>query len=499
MATGTAENKPTEDDIDFDPDFSITSNVVAVLEDKGRPPKVVEQLFTLRAHYHPKSSVLFRLFPVTDSASTRITHCLQIKAGDIKSLEKEVYGTANRQIPPPPWFGAVSSLLSGMKSVACLQFQLHSPSNVDLIKQADFSTENTPGEPVPDTWASLESLATASLFSLCFRHDLMTNKKFKKYQWAIGEYPNLAEERKKAYECMVDVRRLFHGAGVKVPVPGVDHAPPPTRECCSPPTPGTSSSYGSTLPFDVVPRGSPPPYNACPSEGSSPRAKSGAAAIFATSPRGDCDLPEYGEAERRDDVLDSSKGVLPDGNKDIDIPSTPKRKRLCTTKCTTQTSVKDVRRPEKSQRFVLGNSADESQIWSLIELQSQQIRRQGQQIEELQKTIEGLQRWKKQHEGLLGDLEGTCFQLGERQDDVDDVIGSLSQDVDDLAGKHDELGDQLLDVSDEVRDCVDQIERTVEENIREAVQSSMVKEIEVIVEAEVSKVKRKLWEALRPI
>ncbi|KAF6824711.1 hypothetical protein CMUS01_10123 [Colletotrichum musicola] len=419
MATGSSHDKPTEDDTDFD----ITSNVIAVLGDEGRPPQVAEQLFTLRAQYHPDSSVLFRLFPVTNSTSTRFMHCLQIKAGDIKSLGKGVYGTAKRQTPPPPWFGAVSSLLGGMKSVACLQFQLHSPSNVDLITHSDFNTENMAGDPAPDTWASLESLSTASLFSLCFRHDLITNKTLKKYQWAIREYPNLAAERKKAYECVVDVRRLFHGAGVKVPMPGVDCTPPPTREYCSSPTPSAS-----TLPFDTVPRDSgasphPPPYDACPIEGLSP-----AATPFGNSRGGDYGLWEYDDSEQQGDAVNSCN----------------------------------------------------NQIGILFQSLFQQIKEQGQQIEELQKSNKELQEWRKGHERLLSEVEGSCFQLGQRQDDVDDVIGSLSQDVDDLAGKHDELSGQILDVSDEVRDCMEQIDCTVEESIHRVMQ----KEIEEAVKDE---------------
>ncbi|KAF6802586.1 hypothetical protein CSOJ01_11501 [Colletotrichum sojae] len=464
MATGGSHDKPTEDDTDFD----ITSNVVAVLGDEGRPPQVVEQLFTLRARYHPDSSVLFRLFPVTNSTSTRFMHCLQIKAGDIKSLGKGVYGTAKRQTPPPPWFGAVSSLLGGMKSVACLQFQLHGPRNVDLITHSDFNTENMAGDPAPDTWASLESLSTASLFSLCFRHDLITNKTLKKHQWAIREYPNLAAERKKAYECVVDVCRLFHGAGVKVPVPGVDCTPPPTREYCSSPTPSAS-----TLPFDTVPRDSaasphPPPYDACPIEGLSP-----AATPLGNSPGGDCGLWECDDSEQQGDAVNSCRGVLVHGNEEINIRSPSKRKR--------QHVPEHGRHPEKLQRRLFGIPGD-NQIGILFQSLFQQIKEQGQQIEELQKSNEELQEWRKGHERLLSEVEGSCFQLGQRQDDVDDVIGSLSQDVDDLAGKHDELSGQILDVSDEVRDCMEQIDCTVEESIHRVMQ----KEIEEAVKDEVS-------------
>ncbi|EFQ36496.1 hypothetical protein CGRA01v4_15054 [Colletotrichum graminicola] len=512
MSAESNHDKPSDQDVNFD-----AHDVIAVLEDEGRPPQVIEQHFQLRARYASHASVVFRLFPVTDSTSTMPTSFLQIKAGDIKSLEKEVYGKANPNSPGPAYLDVVRKLLNGMHSVACLRFQLRSRGIIDLIKPSDSSSGNIPVNPVLDTCTSLQSLALTSLFSIYFRHDILRRKTIKKYTWAIAQFPHLTETEKQSYKCMVDVRRLYHGAGGRVHTCD-DHGSPPTRDRLTSPAPGTPASCGSgsTLPFDEVPpcrghRASPPPYDECVGEEQSPGAGSDApAALFATGPEsGCCDPPKYGDTERRDDALDPLQGTLPCGTKDTNIRSVTKRKRPISTMCTITTVATDAPRPEKLQRFLFAN-LDETQMANLHGLQHEQTSLQGQQteqlqesvrqlrktVEELEKRVDRLQRWKEKHKKLHGDLEGTCSQLVERQNDVDTAIDNLSCDVDELGGKHDELGKQMLDVGDEVKDLMEDMGRTAKEDIRKIIDDGVAKAIEEIVEARVNEVKRRITEAL---
>ncbi|KAF0316869.1 hypothetical protein GQ607_015882 [Colletotrichum asianum] len=508
MSTEGSHDKPSGQDFQFD-----ASDVIVVLEEEGRPPEVIEQHFQLRARYSPHASVFFRLFPVIDNASTTTTACVQIKAGDIKSLEKEVYGKVNAANPGPAHVEVVRGLLGGMHSVACLRFKLRSHGTIDLIQPVDSDIDNVPGDRILDTCASLRSLVAASLFSLYFRHDILRRKTFNKYVWAVGQFSLLTEPEKQPYQCMVDARRLYHGAGDKVHVPHGHNRPSPTRDRCSPPAPGTPASCGSgsTLPFDEVPpcrgrRGSPPPYAECVTDGQSPSARSDAASMLDTSPAADCGLPEYGDTKRRDASLDPHLAVPPCGNEAI----RPTSKRKWSIRATTS-SATDAHRPEKLQRSLFVDPDDKSQVAILHDLQ-EQIRQRDQQNEELQKTVDQLrttvgelqksvevmQTWKKKQEELVGDLEGTCSQLTERQDDFDDAVDCLSGDVDELAGKHDELGKQMIDFGDEFQDLMEGVACKAQEEIRKTIEDGMAKQIQEIVEAQVNEVRRRISKALQP-
>ncbi|KAH9225239.1 hypothetical protein K456DRAFT_1418748 [Colletotrichum gloeosporioides 23] len=508
MSTESSHDKPSGQDFKFD-----ASDVIVVLEGEGRPPEVMEQHFQLRARYSPHASVFFRLFPVIDNVSTTTTACVQVKAGDIISLEKEVYGKVNAANPGPAYLEVVRGLLNGMHSVACLRFQLRSHGTIDLIAPADSDVDSAPGHRSLDTCASLRSLAAASLFSLYFRHDILRRKTFNKYVWAVGQFSLLTETEKQPYNCMVDVRRLYHGAGDKVHAPLDHHGPAPARDRCSPPAPATPASCGSgsTLPFDEVPpyrgrRGSPPPYAACVTEGQSPKAGSDAASILDTSPAADCELREYGDTKPRDASLDPHLGAPPCGNEDL----RPTAKRKWSIRATTSPAT-DAPRPEKLQRSLFVDPDDESRIAILHELQ-QQMRQRDQQNEELQNTVdqlratvgelqkrvEVLQTWKKKQEEVVGDLEGTCSHLAERQDDFDDAVDCLSGDVDELAGKHDELGKQMLDVGDEFQDLMEGMVCKAQEKIRKSIEDGIAQQIQEAVEAQVNEVRRKISKALQP-
>ncbi|KAJ0335625.1 hypothetical protein COL154_013686 [Colletotrichum chrysophilum] len=362
-----------------------------------------------------------------------------------------------------------------------------------------------------------ESLTVASLFSLYLRHDILAKAHFGAYLGAIRQFPDLATPVKATYEAMIHASRLYHGDGGKEHTPREYHRGPRStrdRDSSAPGTP-TSCGSGSTLPFDDVPpyRAPPPPYGERVAESQSPRARSDVVDIVAAGPGGDCDLPEYGDTNRRDDVQGPLPGVLSYREEDGDIRSTTKRKRSTTALRTTTTSAADAPRHEKLLRTLLVMANDDSQVASLhaSKQQSPRVRDQhGEELQntveqlrrtvrELQKEVEELQAWKKSHKEAFGDLEGTCCQLEERQDDFDDAVGILSHDVDELGGKHDELGKQLLDVGDEVRDMMDDMKRTAQEEICKTVDDSVAKKIEEIVQSQVNEIKRKICNALQPI
>ncbi|KAK1658018.1 hypothetical protein BDP55DRAFT_520483, partial [Colletotrichum godetiae] len=149
------------DNFDFD-----APEVIAVREDEGQSPEVIEQCFQLRVRYTSVGFVSFRLLPVPYSMPTKTTAWLQIRANCIESLDKMLYDKANTDSPSPPYLEAVRRRLNGMQSVTRLQFQLHRDGHIDLITPVDSDAEDILGEPVLKIGASLMSLATASRFSM---------------------------------------------------------------------------------------------------------------------------------------------------------------------------------------------------------------------------------------------------------------------------------------------------------------------------------------------
>ncbi|KAK1451082.1 hypothetical protein CCUS01_11260 [Colletotrichum cuscutae] len=486
MATGSNDNMPARESIEFD-----ASDVVVVVEDEGRPAEVIEQLFTLRARYWSDASVFFRLFPATDRG------CLQIKAGDIESLGKEVYGKAKPNQTTPPHFKHICDLLDGVQSVTCLRFQLHGNYNIDLIRPYDSNTETTSGDLVPDTCASLKPLAAARLISLYFRHDLLSQKIYKKYKWAIEQFANLTEGQARVYESVVDVSRLYHGAGDKVLISLDDHVHSPTRESSSSPAPGTPSSYGSTLPFDTVPRGSPPPYNACVGEELSSTSGPGAAATLAISSGGGGDLPGYDDTERRDDAPDSSRGVRPCGKEDIDTQRI-KRKRLSyTATCTTTTSATDGSRPEKPSRPSRPHAID--RLMHIVEEQQKDIRRLQQKLEKsdarvaaLAQNVDELEEEVSQLKKKGSDYEERCSQLEYGQAENAETLERHELEIDDIQGTLSTV-DELMLVQEE---CLDGSQKDIE---RDPISPRNIAKRIDKVEDGMNSLKRRLREALETI
>ncbi|KAF4881095.1 hypothetical protein CGCFRS4_v015902 [Colletotrichum fructicola] len=509
---GSCKNLPRSpgQNLNFD-----ATGVIAVREDEGRPPEFISQPFDLRVRYQHPGLVLFHIvISLADSVATKTTVYLQITANQIHSLKKSNHDTTDINSPNrPPFLENVRRQLNGVRMLTRLKFRLHDSQRVKFIVPRSFTTENVSEDPA---FGAAESLAAASLFSLYLRHNILPRECFGAYQGVIRQPPDLANRVGATYDAMSHASRLYHGDGGKEHAPRDDRGPRSTRDRDSPSAPGTPTSCGSgsTLPFDDVPpyRAPPPPYGERMSESQSLRTRSDVADIAAAGLGGDCDLPKYGDTNRRADVQDPLPGVLSCGEEDGDIRSTTKRKRSPTVLRTTAKSAADAPRHEKLARTLFFSANDDSQAASLHATEQQQQPRvrgeysEGLQntveqlrktVRELQKEVEELQAWKKTHQKAFGDLEGTCCQLAERQDDFDDAVGSLSHDVDELGGKHDELGKQLLDVGDEVGDMMDDMKRTAQEEICENIDDSVAKKIEEIIESQVKKIKRKICEALQ--
>ncbi|KAL0764311.1 hypothetical protein CaCOL14_013153 [Colletotrichum acutatum] len=482
------------DDCDFE-----ASNVIAVREDEGQSPEVIKQCFRLRIRYSSPGLVSFRLLVVPDGVSTKTTSWLQIRADCIESLEKMLYDKANTNTPSSPYLEIVRMRLNGMQSVARLQFQLHKDGHIDLVTPIDPDAENTTGgEPVLDTRASLMSLATASRFSVFFRHDILRRKTFLKYKRAIRDFAFLSENDKLAYECMVDVRRLYHGGGGKVHTfCGLRGTGPPVEEHCSSPELATPASCGgSTVPFDDVPpdRGLPPPYDECSSEGQSPETRSGPAVIVAEKSRHDCkrDPPEYGDTGRQKNALESSLDVFPFVNADIYTPGI-KRKRSPTTVHTTTTSMIDAPRPGKLQYPPLADRG--SPLMRALEQQQQHIHDLQQMFRESQKRNEAL-------EARCDELEKRLCELEEGQFENVETVGNLDITLDELQARCDTLEKQVPDVCDEMEDLkkawLEECREELEDKERESFEDRMAKQVRENVEAELNKVRRRVLKALQP-
>ncbi|KAK1638017.1 hypothetical protein BDP81DRAFT_423926 [Colletotrichum phormii] len=496
--------RPTENDFDMptsdldDFDFD-APEVIAVREDEGQSPEVIQQCFQLRVRYASVGFVSFRLLPVPNSMTTKTTAWLQIRANCIESLDKMLYDKANTDSPSPPYLEAVRRRLNGMQSVTRLQFQLHRDGHIDLVTPVDSDAEDILGEPVSKTGAPLMSLATASRFSMYFRHDILRRKTFLKYKRAIRDFPHLTENEKNAYECMVDVRRLYHGAGGQVHRPHGHRDSPSTKELRSSPAPATPASCGSTLPFEDVPqdRSLPPPYDECLSEGRSPKIRSDAAPIVAEWSRcncerdRDCDPQEYGETERRNTALESSQGVLPFGDADIHTKRI-QRKRSGTTVCTT-TSPKDAPRPDKLQRTLFADL--DGPLMRALE-------RQQQQINDLQHIIKESQKRNEELELRCDELEKKCSELEDVQSANVETVENLDIAVDGLQARCDSLEKQMPDVCDEMADLkekwLEECREELEENERKSSEDSKARQIREGVEAEVNQIRRRVLRALQP-
>jgi len=476
-----------------DPEFDFdASNVIAVREDPGQPPEIINQRFHLAIRYSESASVLFRLSCSINSPPTNTIVYLQIRADCIRSLKRTTYENSDTSTPSPPCFETVRQRLDDIHSIARLQFQLHSGSNVQLIVPSSFDIGKLSRDSASDTYGLPKSLAAASLFSLYFRHDILTKKKFKKYNWAIRQFPSLTATEKQRYECMVDEGRLYFGARGKV-LNDKEESLPPAREHCRSPTPATPLSCSSTVPFDTGPhhRGSPPPYIACPGEEYLPRATF--AAVFVKSSGGDRDPPEYGNNEQHD-VLESAEGLLPCGNEATDVYLTPKRKRSFDSG-RIRTSPVEAFRPEKLQRSLLADAGDWGSVKRMFELQQQQIYQIQQSLGESRAQNEVLQRQNKALQRRCDDLEATYLKLEDQQKDIVVSMDNLDVEVDELQARCDTLEKQMPDIGDDMEERKGQIVEEFKKNMGDVIEDAIAK----YVDAEVNEMRRRICEVLQPI
>ncbi|KAK2022073.1 hypothetical protein LX32DRAFT_645837 [Colletotrichum zoysiae] len=461
-------------DVDFNFD---AAGVIAVRED-SEPPEVIGEAFHLSIRYSDSASVLFRLSHSINSASPDTTVYLQIRVDCIESLERTIHDNAHNSTPSPSCFEAVRQRLNGIQSITRLKFKLCGGSNAQLIVPFDFTIGKLSEESVWNTHGSPRSLAAASLFSLYFRHDILTKKKFKKYNWAIGQFPCLPETKKQRYEYMADVDRLYIGARGKV-LKDNGGISTPAREHCTSPTPATPLSCGSTVPFDTGSRrGSPPPY---------------VAAIFAGSPCGDHDPPQYGCTERLHNALDPAEGVLSYGNEDTNAHLAPKRKRTSASGHTTRPSSAEALRPGKLQRSLSADSDDLGRVMCLLERQQRQIDQLQQSLGESRRENEALKR-------RCDDLEGRWSELEHCKDDIVGNIDNLDVEVDELQARCDTLEKQMPDICDDMEERKGQIVEEFRKKMGESIEDAIEAFEDVIakrVDAKVNQVKRKICKALQ--
>ncbi|KAK1990157.1 hypothetical protein LX36DRAFT_593142 [Colletotrichum falcatum] len=484
----------------------VVPQVVAVREDEGRPPEIIPPHFQLRVRQSQQGLVLFSLtICFTDGTSAnKTTIYLQITADSIDSLERTDHSETDTNTQNPHYLQNIYQQLKDMHSITRLQFRLRNGESIQLAVPYDFNPENIHENTTRSIFEWVESLAASSTFSIYFQHNVLKKAVFLKYKEAILPLTSVTEALRKSYKGMRNVKRLYNGRGGKVHIPRHCHrhpchaSSPPSREHCSPPSTATTSSCGSTLPFETVPRPqqeSPPPYDECMNEGQSPRVRSDP-----QSPGGDLSLLNHGDTKRQQNVLYPSLDTLTFGKENTN--TTSKRKRSFAASCSPRTS-----RPSKLPPPPFLDPNDENNAARFlhllelqrqqIEIQRQQIELQREQIEQLQKNIGDLQRWHKELEGRHDELEADCSKLETRQDQADDAIDNLSVDLSELEDKYAEVVHQIPDVCDEFKDLKENVCDTFKEDMCKLIEDSMSKQIVDCVEAQANEVKRRIRQALQ--
>ncbi|KAI8295537.1 hypothetical protein K4K59_004542 [Colletotrichum sp. SAR11_240] len=476
------------------PDY-VLREVVAVREDQGQLPSILPLQFELRVRCSAERLLLFRLaISLAGSAFDKTAETnvyLHITADFLDSLDHTVCDKSDTNARNPSYLDSVRRQLKGTNSIARLRFQLLRGKHIQLAVPKDFIIDELDDDVARSTFENAESLAAASTFSLYLPHNILSSDSVPKYKDAIERSRTLTDALRQGYERMRDVNRLYRGAGGKVHQPhDRPHGWSPRKENSSPLAPGSSPSCGSTLPFDDVSRGSPPPYNGSLGGEQSPTTKSNAAAILAANPESDHSPPEYSDAEPRGDVPDSLQGVFPNGIEDLHAHPTPQRKRPFVNVSPTTTSATDAPRPEKLQRPLAVCSAE--QLMRMFEEQQRQIDRLHQKLEESQERNTALE---KRYE----ELEEKCHELENRQAGYEGSLDSVDITVDDLEARCSALENQMPDVCDEVKGLIEDIGRTTKEDFCTTIDDSMAKAIEETVDAQVKKVKDRIWKALQPI
>ncbi|KAK1955911.1 hypothetical protein LY78DRAFT_728575, partial [Colletotrichum sublineola] len=365
---------------------------------------------------------------------------LQITANTVNSLEQTTYSKTNTRAQNPPYLNNVYKQLKNIHSVTRLKFQPHSSKGIQLAIPLKFNPKEISNDMAQSTFKSAKSLATASMFSLYFQHNILTAQYFQECLAAVLQPPT--EELRKSYKDMLDVKRLYNSHSGRVHKPhGHRHGSPPTREGCSSPASATTASYGSTLAFETKPRPkeSPPPY----AKRKLPTVRSDAAVIAISAKSPSHVPPRYSCIKR----------VRHYGSKDTNIHPTA-TKHPFTTVCTTRTTAGGASRPEKipQVQFV---DPDQSKVKLLFTLQRQKLKLQqelelqGQAIEQLQKDVKELRREKNKLKGRHNNLQADYANLKEHQDRTKADMEDLSINIIELKGKYNEVAEQIPDVCDE--------------------------------------------------
>ncbi|EFQ36514.1 hypothetical protein CGRA01v4_13196 [Colletotrichum graminicola] len=474
-------------------DKPFVHEVFAVCEDErdGRQPKLFDQPFQLYASCKPSSSVFFRLrVSLINGASRKIMVYLQITPDRISSLRYTTCNANDLGSPSPPCLELVRQKLGGRRSVARLQFQLHS-THAQLVVPIGFALDEPPDSPARSALGSANSLAAASLFSLYLPHNVLSMVKFQSFARALDQFPTLSAEQHQLYTRMVDLRGLYNGTGgMEMTLEDQDASPLPDKDHDRSTTPPTTASYTTTVAFDTPSRyiDSPPRYEECPGEGWQPKARSDPTAISADSLDVRSALPEYIENDRQDKMSNAPERVLHYGGKSIDSRKTCKRRHSFAAGSPTFSSIANVQRPEKMLRSQI---AESDRCQSRLELL---LEHQRKQIEQLQKDMRELRRRNTELEGRYGEVEETCCDLESRQLETKETIESILTHTGELDDECEKLGKQMPDIYEEVQDTVkDLVGEWVQENMTEIIKGH----IDQQVAAQIALVKTKMCRALQ--
>ncbi|KAK7946945.1 uncharacterized protein PG986_011266 [Apiospora aurea] len=464
-------------------------SVFAVREEDDGPDgaEFVDHSLKLDVVHKPSTSVLFRLslgIPIAiDSTSTKVTIYLQITPDRIISLRNTPCDTSDTE-RTPPCLDRVRERLGGARFVTRLQFQLHPGLHAQLVVPTDFSLHEAPDSPARRLFASVSSLATASLFSLYMPHNVLPIKRSRSFEQAIRQFSTLTATQRHAFERMVNLRGLYRGKGGVVYTPkeqdvATTAAPDATA------SDATTESDAATVAFDTpsryrdLPLPPPPEYEESPRDTAIGSTNSPEKPVSVDSVACDCAPPAYDDGEKQ--CRSTSKRLLHCGSEDVDLYP-PKRM---------------FRHPRKVQ---MSDKVSRLPPTTPSRLQLQ-LERQQRQIEQLQEDIKTLQKRNKELEGRQGELEENHGVLENRQGETEEAVESVLVHTGELDEECERLGKQVPDIGDEVEDWMkssmgDTMKDYMADWLKENMSDSIQDYISQQVTAQIAEVKTKMRSAL---
>ncbi|KAK8071328.1 hypothetical protein PG997_011531 [Apiospora hydei] len=466
-----------------------TQSVFAVREDNDGADGVefVDHSLKLDVVHKPSTSVLFRLsipIAVTDSTSTKVTIYLQITPDRIISLRNTACDTSDtNERTPPPYLDRVLERLGGAR------LSRASSLHAQLVVPTDFSLHEAPDSPARRLFASVSSLATASLFSLYMPHNVLPMKKFRNFEQAVRQFPTLTATERHAFERMVNLRGLYRGKGGVVYTPEDQDAA--TAAVNATASDATTESDAATVAFDTPSRyrDSPPKYEESPSEGHQSSGKLDAAI--------GCAPPAYDDSDGGEYRPMTSKRLLHCGSEDIDLHlDLHPPKRIFRHPRKGQMHKQMVKKISRHHPTNLG--PDLNFFESRLQLQ---LERQQRLIEQLQKDIKTLQKRNKELEGRQGELEESHGVLENRQGETEEAVESILVHTGELDEECEKLGKQVPDIGDEVEDWMkssmgDTMKDYMADWLKENMSDSIQDYISQQVTAQIAEVKTKMRSAL---